>query len=135
MKSAGPSAPVTVRAASANRSSQVGSRPLPSARWAVKRRAVVEGGQVVGADHQQDVGGVAGDEVHEPAHVRPAVHRVDVVDHVEIAGGVADGGQQDRRLGSVLGAVVDDVGERLPQADALLGLVEPGGSIRSNQAS
>ena len=30
---------------------------------------VVERGEVVGPDHQQDVRGLAGDEVHEPAHV------------------------------------------------------------------
>ena len=31
--------------------------------------AVVERGQLVGADHQQDVGRLAGDQVHQPAHV------------------------------------------------------------------
>ena len=38
MKSLGPSRPDTVLAASAKRSSQVGSSPLPSGRWAANRR-------------------------------------------------------------------------------------------------
>ena len=63
----------------------------------------------------QDVGRVAGDEVHQPAHVSAGRSTdLDVVDHVEVAGGVAGGRQQDGRLGPVLGAVVDDVGEHLP---------------------
>ena len=39
---------------------------------------------------------------------------------------MAGGGQQDGDLGAMLGPVVDDVGERLPQADAFLFEVEPG---------
>ena len=46
-------------------------RVEPAAEREVGREApaVVEGGQVVGADHQQDVGRIAGDQVHQPAHV------------------------------------------------------------------
>ena len=60
-------APVTVLAASAKRSSQVGSRPPPSARWAANRRGSSSAGEVVEADHQQDLAGVARDEVHQLA--------------------------------------------------------------------
>ena len=137
MKSRGSSESVTVRAASAKRSSQVGSRPLPSARWAVKRDRSSRASRSSSPMTMQDRRRLAGDEIHQPAHVsagRPADSRV--VDHVEVARRVARGGQQDGRLGAVLGAVVDDVRERLPQADAALRLVEPARArMTSNQAS
>ena len=48
-------------------------RVEPAAEREVGREAppVVEGGEVVEADDQQDVRRVAGDEVHQPAHACP----------------------------------------------------------------
>ena len=72
MKSAGSFEPVTVRAASANRSSQVGSSPLAEREMRREAPLVVEGGKVVRADDHEDVRRVAGDEVHQAAHVASA---------------------------------------------------------------
>ena len=61
---------MTVRIAWLKRSSHVGSSAPPKARCAGNRVASSKLGEVVDRDHQQDLAGVTGNEVHDEAHRR-----------------------------------------------------------------
>ena len=68
MKSTGPSPPVTLRTASAKRSSQVGSRPLPEREVGGEPARSSSAARSSRPIDHQDRRRLARDEVHQPAH-------------------------------------------------------------------